>query len=62
MHLGDCALCIVDVFVEDVCDTSVDVEGWVHGHPQILDGAIFAKYLTDMVFFNIASQCLDNNL
>jgi hypothetical protein len=62
VHLCDCALGVVDFFVQDVCNAAVDVECRVHGHAQVLDHAILAEDLADVVFFDVACQCLDDDL
>jgi len=62
MHLCDCALSVVDLLVQDVCGSAVDVEGWVHGHSQVFDDAVFAKDFADVVFFDVSGQCLDDDL
>jgi len=62
VHLCDCALGVVDLFVQDVCGSAVDVEGGVHGHSQVFDDAVLAKDFADVVFFDVPGQCLDNDL
>jgi hypothetical protein len=62
VHLCDCALGVVDLFVHDVCRAAVDVERRVHGHAQVLDDSIFAKDFADVVFFDVSGQCLYDNL
>jgi hypothetical protein len=62
VHLCDCALGVVDLFVHDVCRAAVDVEGGVHGHAQVLNDSIFAKDFAYVVFFDVSSQCLYDNL
>lgn len=77
MHLGDCALGVVDLFVRDVCYTPVDVDcavsleisgqvgdltGLVHGHREVFYDAIFAEYLADVFLFDVPSQCFNDDL
>lgn len=62
MHLGDCALCVVDFFIQNICGAAVDVEDGVHGHAQILYDAVFAKDFADVVFFDVAGQGFDHDL
>lgn len=53
MHLCDCALSLVHLFEENVCDATVDAERRVHGHSDIFDDAIFAEYFADVIFFDV---------
>tara|TARA_R110002003_G_scaffold55_4_gene4949 strand:- start:6819 stop:7028 length:210 start_codon:yes stop_codon:yes gene_type:complete len=62
VHLRDCALGVVDFFVQDVGNAAVNVECRVHGHAQVLDHAVLAEDLADVVFFDVACQCLDDDL
>lgn len=54
MHFRNRALCIVDLFVQDVCGAAVYVEGGVHGHAQVFDGAVFGEDFADVGFFDVA--------
>lgn len=54
VHLCDCALRVVDFLVQDICSAAVDVEGGVHGHAQVLDGAVSTEDFADVRFFDVA--------
>jgi hypothetical protein len=62
VHLCDGAFGLVDLFVHDVCYAAVHVEGWVHGHPEVLDDSVLAEDLANMVFFDISGQGFDDDL
>jgi hypothetical protein len=62
VHLCDCTLGVVDFLVHDVCGAAVNIEGRVHGHAQVFDGAILAKDFADVVFLDVSGQGLDDNL
>jgi hypothetical protein len=53
VHLCNSAFGVVDIFIHDVCGAAVDVEGRVHGHSEVFNGAVFAEDLADMVFFDV---------
>jgi hypothetical protein len=36
--------------------------GRIHGHREVLDDTIFAKYLAQMIFFDISGQGFHYNL
>jgi hypothetical protein len=62
VHFRKCALGVVDFLVHDICGSTVDVEGRVHGHPQVLDCAVFSEDFADVVFFDVSSQCFHYDL
>lgn len=61
MHLCDCTLGIIDLLIQNVRSSTVDIESWIHRHPKVFYYAVLAKNLTDMVFLDVSGQCLDNN-
>ena len=62
MHLGNGALGVVEVVVEDVGGAAVDVEGGIHGHAQVLDGAVLCEDLAHVALVDVPRQGLDDNL
>jgi hypothetical protein len=62
MHLRNCALGVVNLFVQDVCSAAIDVEGWIHRHSEVFDSAVLSKDFADVVFFDVSSQGLDDDL
>jgi len=62
MHLRNGAFGLVDLFVHDICYAAVHIEGFVHGHPEVLDDSVLAKDLANVVFFDISGQSFDNDL
>lgn len=36
--------------------------GGIHGHSDVFDDAVFAEYLADVVFFDVAGQCFYHDL
>jgi hypothetical protein len=53
VHFCDGVLGVVEVVVEDVGGAAIDVEGGVHGHAQVFDGAILCEDFADVAFFDV---------
>lgn len=54
VHLGDGALRVVSMLVEDIGDAAIYVKCRVHGHAHVLNGTVLAKDLADMVGSHVA--------
>jgi hypothetical protein len=54
VHLCNSAFGVIDIFIHDVGGAAIDVEGRVHGHSEVFDGAILAEDFADVVFFDIS--------
>jgi len=62
VHLRNCALRVIDFLVQDICCAAIHVEGRVHGHAQVLDGAVLGEDFADVRFFYVASQAFNDDL
>ena len=62
MHVRDGGFGVGRGGVEDVCNTAIGEELFVHGHFQVLDFAVAAEDLAEVSFIYVLGELFDNDL
>jgi hypothetical protein len=62
VHFGNCALGVIELMVQDIGCAAIDVEGGIHGHAQVFDGAVLCEDFANVALLDVSRQGLDDNL